>query len=692
MQARRRLFSSETTPSIPAHPSAATAAGMRSANPRHPASEREPSISLVQSDAHARFSLQGGALDELMAPRSQPAASSFSVLPEPVLMQVTDYLGPADSSALSRVERHCHARLGPAVFRQGLAVRSDRASTLSNFHAVMRDSRRLQPEHRSAQLTRLGRSLLRMHRFVMGYATGPLLQEVKQLPEAVRSAPLGTAAVAILCRDGSALESRAAELRELEAAFMDLPVPLRVDALTALLGDIRLQPLTDPLSGRWVAKLVTTVARIEHVWQLRDASRPDVGPKSALSNVERALRLAIAELPANTPEALLVALAMPRGSLTAQQAKGLFRCLVDFAAQHPGSTAALAYIALAELLPVLPASHRSVNWLGTLQKLGKLPAQLHCWILESLAYGMPKDTPELHQVYWRFLFGPVMMLPSSEERYVVLRQLCHVQPALAVVQNGDIRESLVALCAKQEQPYRATLLHLALVRGEPAQGPWCEAAALMDLSPDERPRVLQALALTLDRAPQREVAWREIFESALQLPPGEQGAVLAGLARTMHRLPQASRQSALTRLLGHARKLPRKDRMAILELLAGALQDSALSLQVFQAVRELPRLDRALPLSGLAASLEQLPSDGQWSAAWKRILHETLELRPSDRLSPLIELDRTKMRLPMLTRWLAELKQDRQLQRLPTVDAACLDAFRHLAMPPKSSSTQVRLP
>lgn len=692
MQARRRVSSSETTPSIPAHPSAATAAGLRSANPRHPASEQEPSISLVPSDPHARFSLQGGALDGLMVRRSQPAASSFSVLPEPILMEVSDYLGPADRSALSRVERHCHAQLGPSVFRQGLAVRSERASTLSNFHAVMRDSRRLQPEHRSAQLTQLGQSLLRMHPFVMGYATGPLLQEVKQLPEAVRAAPLGTAGVAILCRDGSALQDGVAELQELEAALMDLPVPLRVNALTALLRDIPLQPLSDPMIGTWVVKLVTNVARIEHVWQLRDASRADVGPKSALPHVEQALRLAIAELPANTPEALLVALAMPRGSLTAQQAEGQYRCLVDFAAQHPGTTAALGYIALAELLPVLPASYHSVSWLSTLQKLGKLPPQLHCWILESLAYGMPKHTPELHGAYWRFLFGLAMMLPSSEERYVVLRQLCHVQPALSVVQNGNISESLVALCAKQGPPYRATLLHLALVRGEPAQEAWCEAAALMDLSPDERPRVLQALALTLDRAPEREVAWRAIFESALQLPPGEQGTVLSGLARTLHHLPQAGRQSALTKLLGHARKLPRKDRIAILELLAKTLQDSALSLEVFQAVRELPRLDRPLPLSGLAARIERLPSARQLSAAWKRILHETFELQPSDRLSPLIELDRTKRRLPMLTRWLAEFKQDRQLQGLPAVDAECLDAFRHLAMQSRTRSAQVRLP
>jgi len=608
---------------------------------------------------------------------------------------VSEYLGQQGVSALSRVERHSHAVLGPSVFRHGLNVRCDRALTPSNFNALLRDSRRLQPEHRAELLMRHGKSLLRMHPFVMHCATTPLLREVKRLPEGCRAAPLGMVALTVLCREESAFPSPITELRELEAALMDLPVPLRVDALTVVMPDIPLERLNNSLVGIWLKSLVTSVSQVEHVWTLRNASRASFEPKAALGNVEQALRTAIGNLPADTPETLLVALSMPRRHLSADDAAKQYHCIINFAASHQGATATLAYIAAAELLPLLPSAACALVWHHILGHLSEGPPDLHCWLLESLVYGISNFLPAVQADYWKTLFGLTMMLPSSQERYIVFRQLCPALGAISVTLNVDLSITLVEACAEQEAPYRAHLLYLALVAAEPTERAWCAAGAHSEaLPPDERPPVLHALAMTLDRAPDSLAAWQKILALALQLPVEEQGTVLLALTQALRLLPQAHVSPALALLLSHAKTLPREDRIAVLALLTRTLPDRGLSLSIFHAIRELPRLDRPLPLSSMAASIEQLHPGEALPAAWARILDATFELHPHDRLSPLIELDRTRKHLPLLTRWLADLKRKFKSSELPAVDAACLTAFRdEVAQQSKArfTSTRVRL-
>ncbi|MCG5259658.1 hypothetical protein EM868_23195 [Cupriavidus gilardii] len=606
-------------------------------------------------------------------------------MPDPILLQLAEYLGPRDLSALSRVEPHCLRLLEPMAFRHGIDVRSDRAVTPSNLDAVLRDSVRLQPGPRSEVLARLGRSICRMPPALSLSAAGSLLGAVERLPEAVRPAPLGTVVLAMLACDdllpSGAMQSRRQLYRRVQDALMDLPASLRVDALSVVLRDISSQRLAEPPVNNWLAAMVASTLEGEHIWTLRGAARPAFEAPPAFRDAENALRRAIAELPADTPEALLIAFAMPTRAIHRQTVTQHYDRFIEFAASHQGSSAALGHIAAAQLLPLLPPEDCLGGWHGAINKLGELPPDLRCWLLEALADALPGLPPQLQADYWLALYTLAMVhLRSSGERYIVLRQLCRVQNGIVGEHNIDLVTTLIDACAVQALPFRPVLLALALVSGERMVQAWNTALGHAEaLEPEHRNLMLPALASTLDVAPDSGAAWDAILAMTLELPVHEQGAALSALANAMAHLPRDLVDPALLRLLQAARQLPRQDRIGLLALLSRLVLDSGLSQQVFHAIQGLPRLDRPVPLAGLAGNIERLHLATERPAAWQRIWEATLSLHPNDRLLPLMALDSTRNRLPTRAGWLADWQWKRQSSALPRADAIWLGGSGRLA-------------
>ncbi|MGW7557048.1 hypothetical protein [Streptomyces rimosus] len=612
------------------------------------------------------------------AARAWPRGLGFAALPAPIVMQLAKYLDPEDIGALSRVEPHCRRLLGPTAFRHGMNVRGDRAVTLSNLDAVLRDSQRLPQAPRSEVLVRLGRSIRRMPPAMTISAAFPLLCAVERLPEAARPAPLGTVALAMLSCDElpaqGAMESRRRLYRRVQDALMELPVPLRVDALSAVLRDIPSERLIDPLAGNWLTAMVASALEVEHVWTLRSAARPAFEAPPAFRDAENALRRAIAALPADTPEALLIALAMPARPIDEQTAAQDFRSFIEFAAGHQGSAAALACIAAGQLLPWLPIETCVLAWQALIIKMAELPPDLRGWLLASLAHALPGLPPHRQADNWLGLFGfAVAELPPAGERYIALRQLCHARDTIVVPRDVDLSSLLIEACAEQTLPFRPALLYLALVSGKPTEQAWRTAFGHAEaLEHEQRHLVLQGLALTLEVAPDSGAAWEAILAIALELPVAEQGATLAALATAIRLLPRAQMDPALDRLLRAARQLPRQDRIELLALSSRLVIDSTLSQRLFHAIQALPRLDRPLPLASLAGNIQWLSPTAERPAAWQRMLEATLALHPNDRLPPLRELDSTRKRVPTRAGWLADWQWKRQCAALPAVDAAWL--------------------
>lgn len=696
------------------HPEPACSSGMR-ASPCFPAGgDRMPSISPLRPEADAQpgqpgqtlldrwlswgrrhlgqaatTQTKGGAGRPARGPspaaRAWPRGLGFAALPDPILLQLAEYLGPRDLSALSRVEPHCLRLLEPMAFRHGIDVRSDRAVTPSNLDAVLRDSVRLQPGPRSEVLARLGRSICRMPPALSLSAAGSLLGAVERLPEAVRPAPLGTVVLAMLACDdllpSGAMQSRRQLYRRVQDALMDLPASLRVDALSVVLRDISSQRLAEPPVNNWLAAMVASTLEGEHIWTLRGAARPAFEAPPAFRDAENALRRAIAELPADTPEALLIAFAMPTRAIHRQTVTQHYDRFIEFAASHQGSSAALGHIAAAQLLPLLPPEDCLGGWHGAINKLGELPPDLRCWLLEALADALPGLPPQLQADYWLALYTLAMVhLRSSGERYIVLRQLCRVQNGIVGEHNIDLVTTLIDACAVQALPFRPVLLALALVSGERMVQAWNTALGHAEaLEPEHRNLMLPALASTLDVAPDSGAAWDAILAMTLELPVHEQGAALSALANAMAHLPRDLVDPALLRLLQAARQLPRQDRIGLLALLSRLVLDSGLSQQVFHAIQGLPRLDRPVPLAGLAGNIERLHLATERPAAWQRIWEATLSLHPNDRLLPLMALDSTRNRLPTRAGWLADWQWKRQSSALPRADAIWLGGSGRLA-------------
>lgn len=617
------------------------------------------------------------------AGRACPRGLGFAAMPDPIVMQLAEYLGPEDIGALSRVERHCRRLLEAQAFRHGMAIRSDRAVTLSNFDAVLRDSVRLRSGPRSEVLVRLGRSIRRMPPAMRISAAFSLLRAVERLPEAARSAPLGTVVHAMLsCAEFPAPgteEYRRKLYRRVQDALMQLPVPLRVDAL-ALSTVLRKIPsvLVDRLVNKWITTMVASVLELKHVWTLRSAARPAFEAPPALRDAENALRQAIMGLPADTPEALLIALAMPTRPISVRTAEQDFRCFIEFAAGHEGSTAALACIAAAQLLPWLPMGSCVLGWHGLTMKVAELRHDLRGWLLASLAHALAGLPPHRQADEWLALFRfAAVNLPLAGERYIVLRQLCHARDMIVVPRNVDLSSLLIEACAEQPLPFRPVLLYLTLVCGKPTERAWRTAFGHAEaLEHEERHLVLQGLALTLDVAPDSGAAWDAILAMALQLPVPEQGAALSALAKAMAHLAREQAEPALDRLLQAATQLPRQDRIELLTLMSRLVVDSTLSQRVFHAIQALPRLDRPLPLARLAATIEWLHPATERPATWQRILEATLALHPNDRLLPLRKLDSTRKGLPMRAGWLADWQWKRQCAALLGVDAVWLARSR----------------
>lgn len=705
MQAASGTTSSAPQPTVSSATQLGPAHDMRASPHAADAGDRMPSISALRPAADARWGEPGGTLlDRWLswgrrhlaqaatttgvavgpargpspAARAWPRGLGFAALPAPIVMQLAEYLGPEDIGTLSRVEPHCRRLLGALAFRHGMTIRSDRAVTLSNLDAVLRDSVRLPWEPRSEVLVRLGRSIRQMPPAMSISAAFSLLCAVERLPEAARPAPLGMVALAMLSCDESlpqgAMESRRQLYRRVQDALMELPVPLRVDALSVVLRDIPSQRLVDPLAGNWVTAMAASALEVKHVWTLRSAARPAFEAPPAFRDAEHALRRAIAALPADTPEALLIALAMPTRPIDEQTATQHFQCFIEFAARHEGSTAALACIAAAPLLPWLPIGNCVLGWHGLAMKVAELPHDLRGWLLASLAHALPGLPPHRQADDWMALFRfAVAELPPAGERYIALRQLCHARDMIAVPRNVDLSSLLIEACAEQTLPFRPVLLYLALVAGKPTERTWRTALGhARALEHGERHLVLQGLALTLDVAPDSGAAWDAILAMTLQLPVQEQGAALSALANAMAHLPRTQVEPALDRLLEAARQLPRQDRIELLTLLSRLVVDSTLSQPVFHAIQALPRLDRPLPLAGLAASIERLHPATERPVAWQRMLKATLALHPNDRLLPLQELDSTRKRLPTRAGWLADWQWKRQCAALPRVDAVWL--------------------
>lgn len=716
MQAARSLASSAPARPTSNHPEPAAASGMRESPHASDAGAGMPAISPLRPQADAQPGQPGQTLlarwlswsrrhlGQAATWRAMDAAAwsvrgrspaarawrrglGFAALPEPIVMQLAGYLGPRDISALSRVEPHCRRLLGPMAFRHGIDVRSDRAVTPSNLDAVLRDSVRLLPGPRAEVLARLGRSICRMPPALWLSAAGSLLGAVERLPEAARPAPLGMVALVMLACDdlppSCALESRRQLYRRVQDALMDLPVSLRVDALSVVLRDLPSQRMAEPPVNHCLAAMVASTLEVEQIWTLRSAARRTFEAPPAFRHADNALRRAIAALPADTPEALLMAFAMPTPAMQTQTATQHYERFIEFAASHEGSSAALGHIAAAQLLPLLPPEDCLVGWHGAIYKLGELPPDLHCWLLEALADALPGLPRELQADYWLTLYTLAMVHPrSSDERYIVLRQLCRVQNGIVGEHNIDLVTTLIDASAVQALPFRLILLPLALVSGEPRVQAWNTVLDQAEvLEPEQRNQVLPALALTLDRAPDSGAAWDAILAMTLELPVHEQGAALSALANAMAHLPREQVDSALDRLLEAAGPLPRRDRIDLLALLSRLVVDSGRWQQVFRAIQALPRLDRPLPLSSLADNIERLHTATEMTAAWRRIWEATLALHPNDRLLPLMALDSTRNRLPARGGWLADWQWKRQTAALPRTDAIWLDGSAFRARP-----------
>ncbi|MBO4120873.1 hypothetical protein J5T34_09000 [Cupriavidus gilardii] len=702
MQAARSLASSAPARPISNHPEPAAASGLRESPHASDAGDGMPAISPLRPQSDAQRGEPGQTLlDRWLswgrrhfglaatrgpspAARAWPRGLGFAALPEPIVMQLAGYLGPRDISALSRVEPHCRRLLGPMAFCHGIEVRSDRAVTPSNLDAVLRDSDPLQPGPRSEVLVRLGRSICRMPPALWLSAAGSLLRAVERLPVAARPAPLGMVALVMLACDdllpSGAMQSRRQLYRRVQDALMGLPVSLRVDALSVLLRDLPSQRMAEPPVNHWLAAMVASTLEVEQIWTLRDAARPTFEAPPAFRHADNALRRAIAALPADTPEALLFAFAMPTRAMHTQTVTQHYERFIEFAASHQGSSAALGHIAAARLLPLLPPEDCLLGWDDVLMKLNELPPDLHCWLLEALADALPGLPPELRADYWLVLYTLAMArLRSDGERYIVLRQLCRVQNGIVGEHNIDLVITLINASAVQALPFRLILLPLALVTGEPRVLAWNMVLDHAEaLEPEQRNQALPALASTLDRAPDSGAAWDAILAMTLELRVHEQGAALSALANAMVHLPREQVNSALDRLLEAAGRLPRQDRIDLLALLSRLVVESGLWQQVFHAIQALPRLDRPLPLASLADNIERLHTATEMTAAWQRIWEATLALHPNDRLLPLMALDSTRKRLPTRGSWLAEWQWKRQLSALPRADAVWLDrsAFR----------------